>query len=357
MRVRVLIVGPSLDILGGQAVQAQRLLMGLASSQKVEVSFLPVNPRLPGPLRLLQSIKFVRTVVTSIAYWASLLWRVPRVDVVHAFSASYCSYLLAPLPALLAARLFGRPGILNYRSGEAADHLMNWPLSRRSIASVPNLVVVPSGYLVSVFAAFGIAAQAIPNFVPLDSLPYRQRTRVRPVFLSNRNLEPLYNVACTLRAFRIVQNRFPDAQLMVAGDGSQRDELEAMCQGLCLQGVSFLGKLNSAEIAALYDRCDIYLNSPNIDNMPTSILEAFACGLPVVTTNAGGIPYIVEDGRNGLMVAVGDSEALAHAALRLLDDQTLCVQLADDARAECESRFVWSKVKIAWEDCYLRLSR
>ena len=80
-----MIVGPSLDILGGQAVQAQRLLHGLANSQRVEVAFLAVNPRLPGILRHLQRVKYLRTVLTSIAYGISLLRRVPRADVVHAF--------------------------------------------------------------------------------------------------------------------------------------------------------------------------------------------------------------------------------------------------------------------------------
>ena len=117
--LRVLLVGPSLDILGGQAVQAARLHERLREIPGLAVDFLPVNPRLPGPLRRLQQVRYVRTVATSAAYLASLLRRVPRYDVVHAFSASYTSYLLAPLPALAVAKLFGRRTVLNYRSGEA----------------------------------------------------------------------------------------------------------------------------------------------------------------------------------------------------------------------------------------------
>ena len=84
-RVRVLLVGPSLDILGGQAVQAARLLAHLRDLPGLEVGFLAVNPRLPGPLRLLQRVKYLRTVATSLAYVVSLLREVPRWDVVHAF--------------------------------------------------------------------------------------------------------------------------------------------------------------------------------------------------------------------------------------------------------------------------------
>ena len=107
-RVRVAIVGPSLDILGGQSVQAERLLERLRNEPKLEMHFVPVNPRLPGPLRNLQKIKYVRTIVTSIAYVSSLLRHVPSYDVLHIFSASYWSFLLAPTPAILVGRLYGR---------------------------------------------------------------------------------------------------------------------------------------------------------------------------------------------------------------------------------------------------------
>ena len=123
-----------MDILGGQAVQLARLQERLETTPGVEVGFLPMNPRLPGPLRALQKVKYVRTIATSIAYWVLLLSRVRRFDVIHAFSPSYWAFLLGPVPALLVARVFGRGALLNYHSGEAEDHLRNWrtavPLSR-----------------------------------------------------------------------------------------------------------------------------------------------------------------------------------------------------------------------------------
>src|SRR6185295_15752894 len=104
--LRVLIVGPSLDILGGQAVQAARLLNHLNREPELEVSFLPINPRLPGVLRKLQSIKYLRTLVTSLVYVAKLLIEVRRNDIIHIFSASYLSFVLAPTPAILIAKFY-----------------------------------------------------------------------------------------------------------------------------------------------------------------------------------------------------------------------------------------------------------
>ena len=353
---RILLVGPSLDILGGQAVQASRLLERLRSVPGLQVDFLPVNPRLPAPLRALQRIKYVRTIATSAAYFLTLLARVPRYDVIHAFSASYYSYLLAPLPALVTGRIFGKRTLLNYRSGEAEDHLANWRSAVPTMRRFADVIVAPSGYLVDVFGRFGLAAESVFNFVDLSRLPYRERPDPRPVFLSNRNLEPLYNVGCTLDAFAIVHQEFTDAQLVVAGDGSERGALEARAEQLGVEdAVQFLGRVRPERMGELYDQADIYLNSPNIDNMPGSIIEAYATGVPVVTTDAGGIPYIVRDGETGLMVPAGDPAAMAAAALRLLREPGLAARLAATARQECLDRYVWPAVEAEWVALYSRL--
>lgn len=355
--LRVCIVAPSLDILGGQAVQAARLHERFRTTDGLEVDFLAVNPRLPGPLRALQRVKYVRTVATSVAYVAALLGRLPRYDIVHAFSASYTSYLLAPLPALAIGKLYGKRTLLNYRSGEADDHLARWrrtavPTMRR----LADVIVAPSGYLVDVFARHGLAARSIFNFVELDRLPFRARDVVRPRFLSNRNLEPLYNVGCTIRAFAQVQAEVPDARLVVVGDGSERARLEALVRELGLRDVEFLGRVAPDRMGALYDAADVYLNSPDIDNMPGSIIEAYAAGVPVVTTDAGGIPYIVRHEETGLMVPRDDAAGMARMALRLLREPGLAARITARARAECLERYVWPAVEAEWRALYRSLA-
>jgi glycosyltransferase involved in cell wall biosynthesis len=354
--IRVCLLGPSLDILGGQAVQLRRLLDRLATTPGVEVGFIPMNPRVPGILEPLQRVKYIRTVVTSIAYWLLLLRRARRYDVLHAFSPSYWAFLLGPVPALVAARLWGRKVVLNYHSGEAEDHLRRWrhavPLVRRF-----DRIVVPSGYLREAFASFGLEALAIHNFVDVDRIPFRHRDRVRPMFLSNRNLEPMYNVACCIRAFAAVQSRVPEAQLVVAGYGSQRGALEQLVRDLGLRSVTFTGRVPPDEMGRLLDRADILLNSPEIDNMPLSLIEAQAAGVPIVSTATGGIPWIVTNERTGLLVPVGDCEAMATAALRLLSEDGLARRLSVEGRAACLSGFTWSSVEQEWLDLYRDVTR
>ena len=349
--VRVLIVAASLDILGGQAVQAERLIRHLQNEPSLRVSFLPINPRLPGILRKLQSIKYVRTITTSLLYILNLLREVRKNDVIHIFSASYLSFLIAPTPAILVSKLYGKKILLNYHSGEAEDHLQRWRRSTMPVLNLVDKVVVPSEYLVHVFAKFGIDACAIFNIIDLDRFEFRRRAPLRPVFLSNRNLEAHYGVDCVLRAFAYIQRHVPDAVLTVVGDGSQRQALENLATQLHLQQTTFTGRVEHDEINRQYSASDIYLNASKIDNQPLSILEAFACGLPVVTTDAGGIPDIVTDEATGFVVPVGECESLAARALKLLEDQNIATSMTEHARAEC-TKYTWPVVCPQWLDLY-----
>jgi L-malate glycosyltransferase len=349
--IRVLIVAAPPDWPGGQAVQAARLLDGLAQEPGVEAELLPIHPRLPGALQLLHEIKYVRTVVYTIAYIALLLLRLPRFDVAHVFSASYFSFVITPAPAVLIAKLYGKRVLLNYHSGEAEDHLRRWPRSTRLIFRLADRVVAPSRYLVGVFARFGIEAEAVSNTAPLERFAFRERRPLRPTLLSNRSLESHYNVGDTLRAFALVERRVPDARLIVAGDGNERAQLHALAAELGLKRVEFVGAAPPDRMPELYGRADILVNSSLVDNMPLSLIEAFACGLAVVSSDAGGIPHVVTDGETGLLFPCGDYEALAANVIRLLEDQSLAAGLINRARAACR-QYTWTATRGPWLKIY-----
>jgi L-malate glycosyltransferase len=353
--LRVVIVAPSLTILGGQAVQADRLLRAWEGDPEISASLLPVNPDAPGAVRGLQRIKYVRTAITQALYWPSLVAGLRSADVVHVFSASYASFVLAPWPAVRVARLLGKPVLMNYRSGEAPDHLARSPLARRTLASV-ELHVVPSTFLRDVFTGFGIRSRIIPNVVDLERFRFRERRPLLPRLVSTRNLEPLYNVACTLRAFRVVQDRYPHATLLLVGSGSEEPRLRALARSLRVEGVTFAGRMPPDEIWRAYDDADIYVQTSNIDNMPGSVLEAYASGLPVVATAAGGVPAILTDGEHGLLAPIDDHRAVAEAVLRLLGDAALAGRVSAAARDRAQT-CTWSAVRSAWIDAYRSVVR
>jgi glycosyltransferase involved in cell wall biosynthesis len=353
--VRVCVLAPALELVGGQARQAERLMNGLADEPSVEISFIPHAPRLPGPFGALQRMKYVRTVINTIVYWASLVARLWRYDVVHAYSASYWSFLLTAAPAILIGKAYRKRVLLNYHSGEADDHLRNWPLTAGPIIRLADLIVVPSGYLVDVFAQYGLTARTIFNVVDIDVFTYRERVPIRPVFLTSRIHEPLYNVPCAFRAFARVQREYPDASLVVAGDGPLRPHLEALAADLELRNTRFVGRIAGKDMPAVYDAADIFLTATNIDNMPGSIIECLSCGLPVVTTEAGGIPYIVTHEQTAMIVPLDDDAAMAASSMRLLGDEQLVARLARNGRAEAR-QYTWGAVRERWLDAYHALA-
>jgi L-malate glycosyltransferase len=353
--LKIAVVAPSMGILGGQAVQAQRLIDAWRGDSDVHAWLVPINPIPRGPLRHAVRVKYLRTVVTQLVYWPLLLRELRRADIAHVFSASYFSFLLAPLPAVLIARLLGKPVVMNYRSGEAPDHLKRSGIARATLRSVDRNAV-PSRFLHDVFAKFGIGSEIIPNIVDLDRFAFRRRDRLRPVVLSTRNFEALYNVSCTLRAFRLVQEKYPEATLTLVGAGSQDASLRRLSSDLGLRNVRFAGRVPPSEIWQYYADADIYLQTPDIDNMPSSVLEAFASGCAVVATNAGGVPAILADGVHGLLVNCNDHEAAGAAIVRLLEDATLSGRLTAAARASCEP-YRWETVRTQWVALYRSLAR
>jgi phenylacetate-CoA ligase len=348
--IRVLLIAPSLNIIGGQSVQADQLLRRLANEPAVDAQFLPVNPRLPSALR----IKYLRTLITLVLYLARLLSSIRQASVLHIFTPGFSAFYLAPAPALLIARLLGKKTILNYHDGRAPDHLAHWPFARL-VMRLASSIVVPSDYLVGVFAQFGIAATRIHNVAETGGIPYRERHGCAPHFLHNRGLAPEYNPACTLRAFAFIQQRYPEAQLTIAHGGPLRPQLEALAIWLGLRNTKFIGSVSQPEMASLYDAAGIYLMSPNADNMPLSVLECFAAGLPVVASNAGGIPNIVADGQTGLLFPPNDHAAMADCALRLLEEPGLAPRLARNARAEC-AKYSWEQIGPQWVRQYRHLT-
>jgi glycosyltransferase involved in cell wall biosynthesis len=167
-----------------------------------------------------------------------------------------------------------------------------------------------------------------------------------------RNLEPIYGLETAIRAVALVRAKLPTIRLKIAGSGPQGEELKRLVASLGLENeVSFLGRLDRAEIVALYHSAHAMLNPTRVDNMPNSVLEALACGVPVISTNVGGVPYIVEDGRTALLVTPGSEEEMAQAILRLCKDTELCRQLSDSGRREV-AQYTWDKVWPHWSAVY-----
>jgi L-malate glycosyltransferase len=348
--LRVAMVAASLSYVGGQSVQANALLAHWRDDPEIKARLIPIDPCIPRMLRWLMRIPLVRTVVRQ-PFYAVALWRGLRdVDVAHIFSASYSSFWIAPAPARLMARLLGKPSLVHYHSGEAEDHLRRSALARRVLANSDSLIV-PSQYLVDVFRKFGLRAQAVPNVIDLRQFPFRVRRPLRPHLICTRGFHDYYRVDVVVRAFAEVQREFPNAQLDLLGGGPTEVQVRQLVNQLSVKGVRFVGVIARREIASFYEAADIFINASYVDNMPVSILEAFASGTPVVSTCPESLKYLVEHERTGLLSEVGDFHTLAQNVIRLLQVPDLSDRIARNAYEECE-RYTWDKVRDRWIEVY-----
>jgi len=331
-------------------VQADLLVKHLRTGG-VNVGFAPHNPRPPGALFHLTKIKYVRTLVVSFFYIVRLLRMIPNYDIIHVFSASYRSFIISPAPAILIARYLGKKVILNYRSGECRDHLSRQGWIAIPIMRMADRIVVPSEYLVEELADFDLEASYVYNLVDLAQFEFERREKFAPRIIVARNLQKVYNIYASVRAFAIVKNRYPQALLTIVGSGRDGKDIRDFVKKEGIADVIFAGRVERNDMARLYQEHDIFLNSSDIDNMPVSFLEAYASGLAVVSTAAGGIPHICKNGETGLLVARNDHEALAREMLRIIEDNGLGVHLTRSAKEECV-RFTWPSVRKGWHEIY-----
>jgi L-malate glycosyltransferase len=349
-KVRVAIIAASLRYVGGQAVQADLLLRQWQGDPDVEAKLVPIDPVFPKGLRWIEGIPGLRTIVREPLYLCDVWRELEDAAVAHIFSASYWSFLIAPAPAWWLSRWRGKKALVHYHSGEARDHLRRFPSARAVLGKV-DAVVVPSRYLVDVFAEFGIEAEAVPNIVDLTQFSFRERRPLRPHLVCTRGFSPYYCVDVVVRAFAELKKSFPDARLDLVGGGRLEAEIRALAAELKLTGVNFTGVASRAEIGKYYDAADIFINASRLDNMPLSVMEAFAAGTPVVSTSPECMPYLVEHEKTGLLSPVGDATALAANVVRLLREPELAARLARNAHEEAR-KYEWGRVRQQWIDVY-----
>ncbi len=354
--LRVAIVAASMRYVGGHSVQADLLVRSWHQDRAVEARFIPVDPAFPRMLAWLERIPFLRTVIRQPIYMASLWRAFKQADIAHIFSASYWSFLVAPAPAWLVARVRGVRTLINYHSGEAQDHLRRSRTAKEILRRTDRLIV-PSRYLVDVFGEFGLDAKAVPNIVDLEQFSFRVREPLRPRLICTRGFHPYYSVDIVVRAFAEVKRIYPEATLCLAGGGHEERSIRNLVRKLRLEEcVNFAGIASRQEIGRLYDEADVFLNASWLDNMPISILEAFACGTPVVTTAPEGIKYLVEHDRTGLLSEPGDWMALSANVIRVLRDADLAARVASNAHEESR-RYRWRAVREQWLEVYQSLRR
>ncbi len=325
--------------MANQTKQLAELLRGAGAEVALVQTNVPYSPAFVGRIPVLRAL--FRLLPYGVALWRTA----GRCELFHVMANSGWSWHLFAAPAIRVAAWRGVPVVVNYRGGEAGSFLARAHASVRRSMAKAALLVVPSGFLQAVFAQHGIQAQIVPNIVDLVRFRPPQESRPRGAHLVVvRNLEPIYDNATAVRALALLRQIHPQAHLTIAGTGPEAAALHALVTSLGLaSAVRLVGRLDRDAVAALYRDADVALNPSTVDNMPNSILEAWASGVPVVSTNVGGVPFIVKDGTSALLVPPRDPQALAAAVGRLLENVRLAEALAGAGVFEAR-RYSWQRV-------------
>jgi len=349
--LRIGLVGPMPPPEGGMANQT-RQLGELLERDGAKVTVTAVNAAYRPPW--IAGVRGVRAVFRLVPY-VIRLWRVAgQVDVFHIMANSGWSWHLYAVPAVWIARIRGTPSVVNYRGGEAETFLGRSGVVVLKTLRGAGALAVPSGYLQQVFGRRGVPSEVVPNIIDLERFrPAGAAQRPGSAHLVvARNLEPIYDIATALRAFALVHEHLPEARLTVAGSGPEGEALQGQATELGIaDAVDFCGRLDRDRMAELYRSASVVLNPSRVDNMPNSILEAMASGAPVVSTDVGGVPFIVRNGVTGLLVAAEDHPAMAAAVRRVLAEPDLAERLRAAALADVQ-QYTWPRVRQRWTAVY-----
>lgn len=342
------LVGPLPPPFGGMANQTLQLAK-LLRAEGATVELIQVNqsyrPHWVG------QIKGIRAMLRLLLYTVQLWQAANRVQLFHVMANSGWSWHLYAAPVIWIGKIKGVPVIINYRGGEAQaffDKAFFWvkPSLDRT-----TKIIVPSGFLEAVFRKRGYTTRIVPNIIDLsrfsakeNAMQALQQNDIIKLLVA-RNLEAIYDNATVIRAFKLILEKIPSAQLTIAGSGYEEKDLKNLVNELNIKdSVTFTGRVDNQDMPTLYQNSDIMLNASLVDNMPIAILEALACGVPVVSTDAGGIPYLVEHGKTALLVPKKDPSAMAEAVLSLLNDESRMKQIRNNG-LESIQQYTWPNVK------------
>jgi glycosyltransferase involved in cell wall biosynthesis len=256
------------------------------------------------------------------------------------------------------ARLFGIRSIFVLHGGNLPDFTKRHLKWVRRILGRADLLAAPSRFLEHEMSTYGFHVMVIPNVIDLENYAYRERQRISPKLFWMRSFHSLYNPEMALDVFSRIKSEYPAATMVMAGadkglEGEIKNKASARGFG---DSIRFPGFLDHEQKIREFSSADVYLNTNRIDNMPISVVEAWAMGVPVVATNVGGLPHLIESGETGLLVADGDVNGMVSAITSLLNDPDMTKRLSVRGRSRAELSS-WKAVREKWEHAFEVVAR
>lgn len=290
----------------------------------------------------------INRAVRFLDIFATLIRKKGKFDVVVLEVYSGLNFIIADSVGLFC-KLFNIPVVMVLHGGKLPEFIERFPAWTKRVLKRAKFLVAPSHFLAEKIGSGGLKVRVIPNVIDLEIYPFRLREKIEPRLIWMRSFHPIYNPQMAIRVLEELRHTEPAATLTMAGvDKGSEAEIKELARKLSLtNAVRFAGFLEGEEKIRQLSEADIYLNTNLYDNMPVSVVEACALGLPVIATRVGGLPYLITEGANGLLVESGNVREMTDAVKLLLKNPTLTGKISRGARrlAECSA---WTSVKREW---------
>ncbi len=339
MRLRICVIGNILGRNPGYVTTQGQILADLLSGDGHKV--------ISASSRLNRFLRFGEIVATVLKCRNST-----DVLILEVYSGVY--FVLVDVVGLISKYL-GIHSIFVLHGGNLPEFSRRYPNWTSRVLRRASTLVAPSPFLARELADLNLAIRVVPNIVEIGSCPFRLRKSAEPKLLWMRAFHTLYNPHMALEVFRAVRDKHAKATLVMAGvDKGLEPEIRKRTDEMGLtHAVRFPGFLSKTEKLREFSDADIFLNTNRVDNMPVAVVEACAMGLPVVSTDVGGIPDLLTNNENGILVADNDTAAMTEAIDGLLMNSALSEKLSRNGRLLAE-RSSWTSVRDDWSDLFDR---
>jgi glycosyltransferase involved in cell wall biosynthesis len=272
------------------------------------------------------------------------------IQIVHIYGGR--SFVVEDVASQLGSR-YGFGIIMMLHGGALPTFINRFPGWARRVFSRAHVISAPSEYLARAMTNLGFECRITPNVIDTDLYPYRLRQKVAPNLFWMRSFHPVWNPFMAVKVLAELRTVLPHATLVMAGqDKGMLGETRQLAAQLKVEdAIRFAGFLDPPGKWREGDAADIFISTNHIDNMPIAVVEACAMGLPVVTTNVGGIPDLLKNEETGLLVEDNDVTGMVNAICRLVLDQELAGKLSAKGR-ELAQKSSWNRVRLLWENMF-----
>jgi glycosyltransferase involved in cell wall biosynthesis len=275
-----------------------------------------------------------------------------EIDIIIVMVFSGRAFITADLISR-SAKILKKPLILWLHGGKLPEFSQRYPKWVRKVFRRADRIISPSGYLARIFRKSNFTIHEIPNLLDIKKYSFQLRKNLRPRLLWMRTFHEIYNPIMAIDVIEQLSHSYPDATLTMAGQ--DKGLLNSVKRAARIKGLSdrvdFVGFLDMAGKQREFARNDIYLNTSRVDNMPVSLIEAAAFGLPIISTEVGGIPDLLDRGKTALIAEDGDVVGMTNCVRRLLSAPRLAASLSLNGRQLAES-CGWENVREKWENLF-----